>query len=408
MTPGVEAVFSTHLSLETDPYLSDHYFQGSYLFPTVFGLEAMAQAALYLCGNTDLSRVQIRDVRLLRPITVDPETGADITVRAILAETQADGQRLVHAGIIKQGTGVGSDFFAATLVFGATDPAPMETVVHPDTPMPLVPQTDLYRPSLLFQGPRFQGIQTIWDIRETGEKAGTALFTTRLMPADQVSIAAFGEENRSGLCLGDAFFTDTLLQSAALLVPQDTSLPVSIDRMDLFPEFFSASSPATVRVELVGQEDRDLVYRVVAVSENGAVRAELKGYRLRILKHHDDYPTVTDLVSPADRDRRMVRQALDEACRLFSVTSPHLELASIPDIHDKSKQERREAEGPMLQRALSAAAERYEVSELAALGPMAGKRQTGRCRCGIIRPGCFSLPRGPDLPVCLRARADGL
>ncbi len=93
LTPGVEAVFSTHLSLESDPYLSDHHFQGSYLFPTVFGLEAMAQAALYLCGNTDLSRVQIRDVRLLRPITVDPETGADITVRAILAETQADGQQ---------------------------------------------------------------------------------------------------------------------------------------------------------------------------------------------------------------------------------------------------------------------------------------------------------------------------
>ena len=126
------------------------------------------------------------------------------------------------------------------------------------------------------------------------------------------------------MCLGDAFFTDTLLQSAALLVPQDTSLPVSIDRMDLFPEFFSASSPATVRVELVGQEDRDLVYRVVAVSENGAVRAVLKGYRLRILKHHDDYPTVTDLVSPEDRDRRMVRQALDEACRRFcgNVTPP--------------------------------------------------------------------------------------
>ena len=39
LTPGVEAVFSTHLSLETDPYLNDHHFQGSYLFPTVFGLE---------------------------------------------------------------------------------------------------------------------------------------------------------------------------------------------------------------------------------------------------------------------------------------------------------------------------------------------------------------------------------
>ncbi len=364
LTPGVEVVFSTHLSLETDPYLRDHHFQGSYLFPTVFGLEAMAQAALYLLGNTELARVQIRDVHLLRPITVDPETGAGITIRAMLAEVQAGGQRVVHAGIMKQGTGVQSDFFEATLVFGATDRAPMASVAHSDTPMPLAPKTDLYRSSLLFQGPRFQGIQTVWDIRETGEKAGTALFTTRMTPADQLSIAAFGGENRSGLCLGDAFFTDTLLQSAALLVPQDTSLPVSIDRMDLFPEFFSASTPATVRVELVGQEDRDLVYRVAAMDEDGAARAVLQGYRLRILKHHDDYPTVADLVSPEDRDRRMVRQALDDVCRRFSVTSPHLELACIPDIHGRNKQERREAEGPMLQRALSTAAERYEVSAL--------------------------------------------
>ena len=84
-------------------------------------------------------------------------------------------------------------------------------------------------------------------------------------------------------------------------MPQDTSLPVSIDHMVLFPEFFRASTPATVRVELEGQADRDLLYRVTAVSENGAVRAMLRGYRLRILKHHDDYPTVADLVFPEDR-----------------------------------------------------------------------------------------------------------
>ena len=111
LTPGVEVVFSTHLSLETDPYLRDHHFQGSYLFPTVFGLESMAQAALYLCDRKDLSRVQIRDVHLLRPITVDPETGADITIRAILAEANYGGETVVHAGIIKQGDRGSIGFF---------------------------------------------------------------------------------------------------------------------------------------------------------------------------------------------------------------------------------------------------------------------------------------------------------
>ncbi|WP_319405545.1 SDR family NAD(P)-dependent oxidoreductase [uncultured Desulfosarcina sp.] len=402
LTPGVEAVFSTHLSLETDPYLIDHHFQGSYLFPTVFGLEAMAQAALYLSGQTQLSRVQIRNVRLLRPITVDPETGADITIRATLAEMQDDGESVVHAGIRKQGTGVQSDFFAATLVFGATDRAPMETVAHPNTPMPLVPQTDLYRPSLLFQGTRFQGIQTVWDIRETGEKTGTALFTACLTPAEQRSVKAFGaafdEKNRSGLHLGDAFFTDTLLQSAALLVPQDTSLPVSIDRMDLFPEFFSASTPATVRVELVGQEDRDLVYRVAAVSDDGTTRAVLQGYRLRILKHHDAYPTVADLVFPEDRDGRLVHQAIEEACRHFSVRSPLLELACIPGIHDKNKPERREAERPMLERALSAAARRYDVSA----PPLAVRwQENGKPTIADVAPSILDLSLAHEDRTCL-------
>ena len=182
-----------------------------------------------------------------------------------------------------------------------------------------------------------------------------------MTPAEQLSAVAFGETAAARLCLGDPFFTDTLLQSAALLVPQDTSLPVSIDRMDLFPEFFSASTPATVRVELMGQEDRDLIYRVAAVGENGAVRAVLQGYRLRILKHHDDYPMVDDLVFPEDRDRRLIHQALDEACRNLSVAVPHLELACLPGIHDKTKLDRHQAEGQILERAASAAAERYGV-----------------------------------------------
>ncbi len=164
MTPGVEAVFAAHLSLETDPYLKDHHFQGSYLFPTVFGLEAMAQAAQYLLDRTNLSRIQIRDVRLDRPITVDPETGADIVIRAVVVETPATDETVVHAGIVKTGSGIEADFFQASLVFEPQNGAPEVSFTLPKVPTPLVPQTDLYRPSLLFQGPRFQGIRSVWSI----------------------------------------------------------------------------------------------------------------------------------------------------------------------------------------------------------------------------------------------------
>ena len=362
LTPGVEVVFSTHLSLEADPYLRDHHFQGSYLFPTVFGLEAMAQAASYLCGRCSvLSRAQLRNVRLLRPITVDPQTGTDIQIRAVLAEAQNGGGAVVHAGIVKQGTGVTTDFFSATFVFGVTDEAAPEIIGHDERPLPLNPQTDLYRPSLLFQGPRFQGIEAVWEIREAGENSGQATFAARVIPEDQRSAAAFATEQATRWCLADPFFTDTLLQSAALLVPQDTSLPISIGQMDLFPAFFSATSPATVRTELVGREDRDLIYRVTAVGENGTVRAVLQDYRLRILKHHDTYPLVADLVFPEERDHRMIARALEDSCKHLSVTAPLLESACLPGIHDKAAPDRRQMELPMLRRALSAASRRLDL-----------------------------------------------
>ena len=322
----------------------------------------MAQAASYLCGRcSGLSRAQLRDVQLLRPITVDPQAGADIHIRAILAEAQNSGEAVVHAGIVKVGTGVSTDFFSATLVFGATDSASPEIIGHDETPLPLNPQTDLYRPSLLFQGPRFQGIEAVWEILEKGENTGQATLAARVMPEDQRMAAAFASQQTTRWCLADPFFTDTLLQSAALLVPQDTSLPISIGRMDLFPEFFNATAPATVRTELVGREDRDLIYRVTAVSDNGEVRAVLQDYRLRILKHHEAYPLVADLVFPEERDRRMIVRALEDTCKRLSITAPILELACLPGIHDYAKPDRQRMEMPMLGRVLSAASQRFDL-----------------------------------------------
>ncbi|WP_319523395.1 SDR family NAD(P)-dependent oxidoreductase [uncultured Desulfosarcina sp.] len=361
LTPGVEAVFRAHLTLDSDPYLRDHNFQGSYLLPTVFGLEAMAQAAMFLTGRKALSRLQIRDVRLLRPITVDPQTGADIVIRAVVDESNADGVTRVRAGIVKEGTGVQSDSFSATLVFDPESAADAEVISFPDAPLPLVPETDLYRPALLFQGPRFQGIQAIREIRQNDEKTGTALFSSQPTPPEDRSTAAFGEEKALSLCLGDAFFTDTLLQSAALLVPQDTSLPVSIERLDLCEEFFEATTPARVRVDLLGREQSDLIYRVVAVGEDGAVRAVLDGYRLRILKHHEDYPTVTDLVAPERRDRQLIRDILETACRQLMVDAPVVDAACIMGLHDMPKARRREAQQPLLRRALDHACEAYGI-----------------------------------------------
>jgi acyl-CoA thioesterase FadM len=145
--------------------------------------------------------------------------------------------------------------------------------------------------------------------------------------------------------------------------------------MDLFPPFFSASSPATVRTELVGREERDLIYRVTAVGDHGEVRAVLQDYRLRILKHHEDYPRIADLVAPEPRDRQLIARALADACGRLSVTAPLLELACLPGIHDHSQPERRQMERPMLERAMAAASQQFGLpaSNLAVRWQTSGK-----------------------------------
>jgi acyl transferase domain-containing protein/NAD(P)-dependent dehydrogenase (short-subunit alcohol dehydrogenase family) len=66
--PGVEVVARAQLSLDKDPYIKDHLWRGTYLFPTVFGMEAMAQAVAYVTGETDFTSLQIENIRLERPI----------------------------------------------------------------------------------------------------------------------------------------------------------------------------------------------------------------------------------------------------------------------------------------------------------------------------------------------------
>ena len=57
--PGVESAFLVHLSMEEDLYLQDHCYDGSYLFPTVFGLEAMAQVVANITGINGFNGVRI-------------------------------------------------------------------------------------------------------------------------------------------------------------------------------------------------------------------------------------------------------------------------------------------------------------------------------------------------------------
>jgi enediyne polyketide synthase len=349
ITPGVETVFQTHLTLEENPYLKDHLFNGSYLFPAVFGLEAMAQAVVHITGENYLGRVRIEDVKLERPITVDPQDGANIVVWAEAQEYDPESTiRKIRAGISKSRSRIKSDFFSATFILGLTNKQPKYAINIPDMPLEIEPSLDLYRELLLFQGPSFQRIDKVWSISATGENGKDAIFSSKLEELSQAAEDAFTDALHRTLFLGDPFLRDSLLQSAQMLVPKKICLPVYIGSIDIYPSVDNTHAFIMGHVQMDHIEEDKIKNSVVMFDSDGNVREKLEGYTLRILSHHDDYSGATDLVIPEKRDNRIVMDAINRVGGSMKIELPKILLRYIPGIYDMSMEERRGLEIPML------------------------------------------------------------
>jgi NAD(P)-dependent dehydrogenase (short-subunit alcohol dehydrogenase family)/acyl-CoA thioesterase FadM/phosphopantetheinyl transferase len=414
-TPGVESFYRAKLSLETDPYLRDHRFQGSYLFPTVFGLEAMAQVAAHALGARSLRRLRFEEVRLERPITVDPRLGAEILIRAEVAEATApNSPTVVAASVYKAHTGIRTPFFSARLVIPTASEEAKATLEKPKAPTPLAPQTDLYRESLLFQGQRFQQIQRVWQIATEGRDTGRAIFEARQQPSAVVAASAFGAAADTEMVLGDLFFRDALLQSAALLVPQDRSLPVFIKRWDINALTPKAATARLAEVRLLARDEEHLENTVTAVDEGGRVLEQIEGYRLKIMQHLPDYPTVAELLDPTQRDTELLRLRLDAIAGQAALDLPALQLAYIEGIHTFSKAKRHQIERPLLEsiaRQVLGEAEEIEIAWSEAGKPEAKTMSEARVALSLTHDERLCLcvagvgTQGVDLtPVMPRAR----
>ncbi len=358
-TPAVEAVFQTHLELETDPYLEHHRFEGAYLLPTVFGLEAMAQAAAYVAGRWDLSRVVIENVVLRRPITVDPTSGSDIVIQAEALElAQEDGPLTIRANVTPA-TAHGMDpAFAATFVLDpavAPDSRPIE---RPEQPLPIEPVFDLYRENLLFQGPMFQRLSCIWSIDAEEEVGREAVFDVHRLSDVQAAATAFpGRPAR--LLLGDPFYRDALLQSALILVPRQNSLPSYVARWEIFPcQTTAFPTTATARVTLQRIEGREIDNEVIAADADDRLLERLVTYRLSILRPREDAPGAADLIAPDALDTRTVSRAWRSICNALDLEPPTILLRYLDNLHKVPTPERHRIERPFMEEVVATAAER--------------------------------------------------
>jgi enediyne polyketide synthase len=274
--PGVELVARSHLTLERDPYLADHRYKGSYLFPTVFGLEAMAQTVAHVLERSQLPSLSLHDVRLRKPLLVDPTRGLNVEVAARVIEDASEGTA-VEVAIRSEQTGFGSDHFAARFVLGSRLDQE-RSAPHPRSTSSIETTRDLYGP-ILFQGPRFQRIASV-----------------KALDSDQCSFAAT-ESPESTFVLGDPYLRDALLQSLQLCTLPDQCLPVKIERIDIADPNRIEAGERDCTATILERSDDTYVGEVACADSDGAVLERLLGYHAKIVERQENWPTPEELAA---------------------------------------------------------------------------------------------------------------
>lgn len=346
--PGVEMVARAHLSLERDPYLLDHLYKGSYLYPTVFGLEAMAQAVAYVTGNNAFPALRIEDIRLERPIVVDPDKGLDIEIHAEVLEREfKNSPQRVYVAIRTEKTGFAISHFSATFVLGVENSPPKEHVELPPIPLDIRPQEDLYS-WLLFQGPRFQRLQQIYTLNSQ-----KCVFRTQrnfsFPPAKEDS----SDRAEGPFLLGDPYYRDSLLQAGQLVIPQDNCLPVRIDCIEMYQLYGDMDDSCIGITVPQGREGKQFHNTVCALTQDGRVLEKLSGYQVQLLEHREDNPTVEELAAPGQRDEALLRRKISDRARSFGVAVPEISLAYLPGLSTLLPAERHEQELPLFHKAIA-------------------------------------------------------
>ncbi|KPQ33547.1 MAG: Dehydrogenase [Phormidesmis priestleyi Ana] len=346
LEPGVELTVRTHLNLERDLYVKDHIWRGSYLFPTVFGLEAMAQAAAVVTGESNPTIIRLENISLRRPIVVNPDTGIEIEIQAEVTELTSHGERAVQIGIRTEQTGFRIDHFCATLILGEQQPS-QKIKQKLGKPLAIEPKRDLYG-SLLFQGELFQQIDGIFSL----SREQSLLESHAKTSADLVE-TGFPIGHGSKLLLGDPYLRDVLLQCMQLNIPQDICLPVEIQRIDLCQDPIKAEGRRIITAILNEKVDQEYICEVIATDDAGTIVEHLQGYRLRILEAHPENPTAAELAHPAQRDHTAIQTALTTAAQQVGVVVPKVALTYAPALGTQPKKKRRSVEKLIVEQALS-------------------------------------------------------
>lgn len=308
--PDVEVVSRAVLTLEKDLYLKDHNFNGTFLFPTVFGLEAMGQAVATLLGIPCFDTFTIRNVRLEKPIPVNAIDGETIEISA---HRNADNTAIITS-IKTRSTHFKVNHFSAEF---SLDPTKIRTSAPvsakaPGQTLELIPERGLYG-DVLFQGPLFQRMTRVYELSKSH-----VAFSVEYKAAAQFG-DYFDASLPHTLVLGDPFARDALLQAAQLPLIHAQFLPVHIGEI----ASSSKMDAGTHYVELYANKETASLYRcsVAAQSECGHMES-LSDYALQLVSPSSPYHSIFDL---------LIQKHVRGACQVFQLQCPDFVVLELAD-----------------------------------------------------------------------------
>lgn len=346
--PGVELINRAHLNTKDDPYVLDHNWKGSLLFPLVFGLEAMAQTACYLSGIQEVKSLRFKDINLERAISVSEQSGTTIEIHALAFEDL--GAKKVKVEIFCEQTNFKEPHFAAIVEINPVIKTPKQTIsqakLRKEIDIDL--KTDVYGP-ILFQGGRFQRLEKIHDLYYDEEKK-----------IGECILSAERNTSKSALLLGDAYLLDSILQSMQLIIPQDLCLPRSIEEIDLVLSAKDNKQTYVVKSAIKWIDTEH--YRGDAVISDKGFVLSIKDCRLKVLDNLPDNPSANDLVSPAQRDQAIIRKKLNEAANELGFIPPIVQCLYDPRLKKATKQLRHKIETPVIKSAIKELLEKDKKS----------------------------------------------
>ncbi len=339
--PGVELKIRTHLSVERDLYLVDHNFKDSYLFPTVFGLEAMAQTVAYVLGKNKLETpIEIINIELERPIVVDPEKGLEIEIKAEVTK-----DNIIKTSISTEHSNFTLEHFKAEFDLTSTLTPPFERGLGGmSKALAIDPKTELYG-SILFQGERFQRIQQVYNL--TDKKT---LFSSETKTDTENQKIAYAPEIATPFILGDPFFRDTMLQSIQLIVPQHICLPINIGNISI--NKFIETSNNNIDSLLNEKTDEFLLGNVYSYGKNDLFEI-ISDYKLNIIEIINERPSIEEILNPGTLYERKVADEIKKFSEILKIDEPIFSFKFISNINTLKKEMRHKYEDLMFQELLN-------------------------------------------------------